>query len=128
MEKINFTGMTGAQAFRTIDANGGVNDDDISANMDAWARVSFFNQFDDAQLIAAVKKFGSVSASYAATLAGHLQNCTEFDSELINEAAEQLMLQDQEIKCMAEKIKTLEAELEAVGAGGVQPLRKAGND
>ena len=128
MEKINFTGMTGAQAFRAIDTSGGVNDDEISANMEAWARVSFFNQFNDAQLIAAVKKFGNVSASYASTIAGHLQNYTEFDSELINEAAEQLMLQDQEVKYMAERIKTLEAELEAVGAGGVQPLRKAGND
>ena len=124
MEKINFTGMTGAQAFRAIDANGGVNDDEISVNMEAWARVSFFNQFNDAQLIAAVKKFGNVSASYAATLAGHLQSCIEFDPELIGEAAEQLMLQDREVKCMGEKIKALEAELEAVGAGGVQSLRK----
>lgn len=123
MEKINFTSMTGAQAFRAIDTSGGVNDDEISANMEAWARVSFFNQFNDAQLIAAVKKFGNVSASYASTIAGHLQNCTEFDPELIGEAAEQLMLQDREVKCMQEKIKALEAELEAVGAGGVQPLR-----
>lgn len=128
MEKINFTGMTGAQAFRAIDANGGVNDDEISANMEAWARVSFLDQFDEAQLISAVAKFGNVPASYAATLAGHLQNCTEFDSELINEAAEELVRKDQEVKYMAERIKTLEAELEAVGAGGVQPLRKAGND
>ena len=126
MEKINFTGMTGAQAFRAIDANGGVTDDEISANMEAWAGasfVNFFNNFDGAQLVAAVKKLGNVSASYASTLAGHLQNCTEFDATLINEAAEQLVLQDREIKCMAEKIKALEAELEAVGAGGVQPLR-----
>ena len=108
MENINFTGMTGAQAFRAIDANGGVNDAEISANMEAWARFSFFNQFSVVELIAAVKKFGSVSASYASTLAGHLQNCTEFDSELINEAAEELMRKDKEVKCMAEKIKALE--------------------
>lgn len=139
MEKINFTGTTGAQAFRAIDSSDGVNDDEISANMEAWARVFMQRAFgtafvnaeyvapiatiDDLKLIAAITKFGNVSASYASTLAGHLQNCTEFDSELINEAAEELMLQDREVKCMEEKIKTLEAELEAVGAGGVQPLR-----
>ena len=123
MEKINFTGMTGAQAFRAIDTSGGVNDDEISANMEAWAGASWGMAIGDAQFIAAVKKLGNVSASYAATLAGHLKNCTEFDAALINEAAEELVRKDQEVKCMAEKIKTLEAELEAVGAGGVQPLR-----
>lgn len=113
MSTINFTGMTGAQAFRAIDKDGGVTDSDISANMDAWAGasfVNFFNNFDITQLVAVVNKLGNVSASYAYTLAGHLKNCTEFDASLINEAAEELVRKDQEVKCMAEKIKALERD------------------